>query len=419
MLNQRCVSEAAQLIRDNRNSLMNKHEEIIAASHAHLTEASRIFKETVDKHVSALQTSVQSGASIAQDFALETEKVKRKILSSRVTPPLKLDDKELGFVKQLKELQEEHRILHLRYEQLKTSKRGAVERLNSARDVNREASQVIADLEVKVKNLDKDKLGWELKQDKLEKEVETLKRKRRSTPSPPRDKSTPTPMHASDFTQRRKGISSSNGIYSLSLFSPPPKKCRNRSKRWDQPALGQEKKVPSLARTPDNVNVKRLQEQGIKDDPVLYASLNSFRNKRDVEEEIRMSSKTLRHGSKGNSEEVFHRLTLPHQHKVIMKANAYVEVIITDSCKYRVQGNRGTILGSSKNYVQAYLSRLTVQQVRDLHNEVQVALGDVMDTNRLMSSYSFLGPEKGPNSLEGCLAHASESFPKSPPRDHC
>jgi hypothetical protein len=100
------VSEAAQLIRDNRYSIMNRHEQMIAASHAHLTEASKVFKETVDKHVAALQTSVQSGASIAQNFALETEKVKRIILSSRVAPPLKLDDKELGFVKHLKELQE-------------------------------------------------------------------------------------------------------------------------------------------------------------------------------------------------------------------------------------------------------------------------------------------------------------------------
>ncbi len=70
-----------------------------------------------------------------------------------------------------------------------------------------------------------------------------------------------------------------------------------------------------------------MQEQNIKDDPVLYASLNSFRNKKDVEEEIRRSSKALGHGSKG-SEEVFHRRTIAHQRKVITKANAYVEVII-------------------------------------------------------------------------------------------
>jgi hypothetical protein len=63
---------------------------------------------------------------------------------------------------------------------------------------------------------------------------------------------------------------------------PPPKKSRNRSKRWDQLEPGPERKVPSPARTPDNVNGKGLQEQSIKDDPVLYASLNSFRDKKDV-----------------------------------------------------------------------------------------------------------------------------------------
>ncbi len=51
--------------------------------------------------------------------------------------------------------------------------------------------------------------------------------------------------------------------------------------------------MPSPARTPDNVNGKRLQEQDTKDDPVLYASLNNFRNKKDVEEEIHRSSKSF------------------------------------------------------------------------------------------------------------------------------
>jgi hypothetical protein len=117
---------------------------------------------------------------------------------------------------------------------------------------------------------------------------------------------------------------------------PPPKKSRNRTKRWDQPAPGQERKAPSPTRTPDNVNGKRLLAQGIKEDPVLNASLNSFRNKRDINEEIRTSSKTLGHGSKG-SEEVFHRSTAAHQIlKFITKANAYAEVIITDNCEYKV-----------------------------------------------------------------------------------
>jgi hypothetical protein len=110
------VSEAAQLIRERRDSLMNKHEEMVTASHAHMAEASRVYKETVDTHVAALQTSVQGGASLAQEFAVEVEKVKRKILSACVVPPLKLDDKELGFVKQLKELQQEHSDLQRRHE---------------------------------------------------------------------------------------------------------------------------------------------------------------------------------------------------------------------------------------------------------------------------------------------------------------
>jgi hypothetical protein len=348
------VSEAAQLTRDDRDFLMNKHQEMITASYAHLTETPRIFKETVDKHVAALQTTVQSGTSMAQNFALETEKVQRKIPSSRVVPLLKLDNKELGFVKQLKELQEEHRMQLMRYEQLKASKEGVVEQLNSARGVNRETSQVIADFEERIKFLDQDKLGLELRQVKLEKEVETLKRKRRSTPSPPPAKLAPTPTLRILHRGEKESPAAIESALSPSSL-PPPKKSRNRSKRWDQPALGQGKKVPSPARTPDNVNGKRFLEQGIKDDPVLYASLNNFRNKRDVEEEIRMSSNTLGHGSKG-SEEVFHRLALPHQRKVIMKANAYVEVIITDTCKYRVQGDRGTMAGSSKKIVQAYLS---------------------------------------------------------------
>jgi hypothetical protein len=113
------VTQAAQHIRDNRDSIINEHEQMIAASHASLIEASKVIKETVDKHVAALQTTVQSGASITQNFASEAEKAKKTILSSRVAPPLKLDNKELGFVKQLKDLQEEHRMLLLQHEQLK------------------------------------------------------------------------------------------------------------------------------------------------------------------------------------------------------------------------------------------------------------------------------------------------------------
>ncbi len=241
---------------------------------------------------------MQGTSSLAQGLKEEADKLKRKVLSTNVVPSLKLDGKELGYVKQLKELQREHSVLLLEHKRLQESKEGAVKQLNTAREVNRETSQLIADLEERNKFLGQDKLGLELMQVKLEKEVETLKRKRRSTLSPPPAKSAPTPTLR--ILKRGEKESPAAKETTLSPSSlPPTKKFRNRSKRWDQPAPGQEKKVPSPARTPDNVNGNRMQEQNINDDPVLYASLNSFRNKRDVEEEIRRSSKALGHGSKG------------------------------------------------------------------------------------------------------------------------
>ncbi len=80
------------------------------------------------------------------------------------------------------------------HEQLQYAKSRVLEILNSAREVNKGDSQVIADLEEKVKFLEQNKLGLELKQVKLEGEVETLKRKRRSTPSPPPVESALTPQ---------------------------------------------------------------------------------------------------------------------------------------------------------------------------------------------------------------------------------
>jgi hypothetical protein len=155
---------------------------------------------------------------------------------------------------------------------------------------NDEAAQVILDLEGRIKNLDQVKLGLELWQVKLEKEVETLKRKRRDSPSPP-------PVQSASklrILHRGEKESPTPKESSLSPSSlPPPKKSRNRTKRWDQPAPGQEQKVPSPIRTPDNLNEKKLLAQGIKEDSVLNASLNSFRNKRDIDEEIRTSCKTL------------------------------------------------------------------------------------------------------------------------------
>jgi hypothetical protein len=101
---------------------MRKHEELMTASHDHMAEASRLYKDAVDKHVASLLMSVQGATSLAQGLKLAADQIKEDILNSRFVPELKLDDKELGFVKQLKDRQEEHRGLQRRYEDLQTSK---------------------------------------------------------------------------------------------------------------------------------------------------------------------------------------------------------------------------------------------------------------------------------------------------------
>jgi hypothetical protein len=64
---------------------MRKHEEMMAASHDPMAEASRLYKEAVDKHVASLQMSVQGTTSLAQGLKLAAEQVKEKVLGSRIT----------------------------------------------------------------------------------------------------------------------------------------------------------------------------------------------------------------------------------------------------------------------------------------------------------------------------------------------
>jgi hypothetical protein len=82
-----------------------------------------------------------------------------------------LDDKELGFVKQLKRLQTEHSNLQMRHELLEESKKRVLEQFTTMRAGIDEAAEVISDLEGRIKELDQEKLGLELQQVKLEKEV--------------------------------------------------------------------------------------------------------------------------------------------------------------------------------------------------------------------------------------------------------
>ncbi len=131
------VSEAADRLQRRKGNLRKQHDEVIAASQLHILESTRAYKEAIDKHVEALQISVQGTNVLAQGLKEETNKLKEIIVSSDIVPSLKLDDKELGYVKQLKELQREHSVLLLEHKRLQESKEGAVKQLNTAREVNR------------------------------------------------------------------------------------------------------------------------------------------------------------------------------------------------------------------------------------------------------------------------------------------
>jgi hypothetical protein len=156
------VATATGMLKDRKEELLRKHDEDMAASQQQIAEATRVYRETVDSHVVALQQSLQGTSSLAQGLKEQVDKLKRMVLSVHVVPSLKLDDKELGYVKQLQELQREHSMLLLEHERLQESKEGVVKQLHTAREVNRETSQLIADLEERNKFLGQDKLELEL-----------------------------------------------------------------------------------------------------------------------------------------------------------------------------------------------------------------------------------------------------------------
>ncbi len=64
------MTDAGRIITDGRENLLRKHEELMATTHDRMAEASRLYREAVDKHVATLQMSVQSGAALAQDLKL-------------------------------------------------------------------------------------------------------------------------------------------------------------------------------------------------------------------------------------------------------------------------------------------------------------------------------------------------------------
>jgi hypothetical protein len=118
-------------------------------------------------------------------------------------------------------------------------------------------------------------------------------------------------------------------------------------------------------------------------DPVLHSALTSFENKADIIKQIDTSADYL--GLGRNRELVFHRSTAADQAKVIKKALAYAELVITANSRYKMpeqpKGKRRV------NYVKAYLDGMTNAQVIELQKDTKRALEDLEDTNRSMAVY--------------------------------
>jgi hypothetical protein len=202
-------------------------------------------------------------------------------------------------------------------------------------------------------------------------ENQSLKRKREASTSPP-----PPPL---------KLLSRPQGTASVQQTAPSPvraeffpakqsasKKSRNRKERWaNAPTTN-----AGAPTTSTNVDGKDGR------DPVLHSALTSFENKADTIKQIDASADHLNLGR--NRELVFHRNTVEAQAKVIKKALAYAELVITGNCRYKMPEQPK---GKRVSYVKAYLDGMTNAQVVELQKDTSRALEDLEDTNRAMAVY--------------------------------
>ncbi len=203
-------------------------------------------------------------------------------------------------------------------------------------------------------------------------ENQDLKRQREVSTSPP-----PSPLK---ILSRPQGVATVQQITphpdraELSpVKQPAPKKSRNRKERWvNAPAAN-----VGAPTTSTNVGVHNGK------DPVLHSALTSFENKADISNQIDASADHLNLGR--NRELVFHRNTVEDQTKVIKKALAYAELVITANSRYKMpeqpKGKRRI------SYVKANLDGMTNAQVVELMKDTKRALEDLEDTNRAMAVY--------------------------------
>jgi hypothetical protein len=160
---------------------------------------------------------------------------------------------------------------------------------------------------------------------------------------------------------------------SPSAKQPAPKRSRNRKDRWANVL------ITNFNTPATNANVDGYDKMS---DPVLHSALTSFQHKVDIITQINTSADHLKLGR--NNELVFHRTTVEDQAKVIRKANAYAELIITSNCRYKLPEQPK---GKRMNYMKAYLDSMRNAEVTVLKNDTKQALEDLEDTNRSMAVY--------------------------------
>jgi hypothetical protein len=203
-------------------------------------------------------------------------------------------------------------------------------------------------------------------------ENQDLKRKREASNSPP-----PSPLRILSRPLVVAPVQESHPAptrgESPQAKQPAPKKSRNRKERWaNAPAA-------NVGAPTTSVNVGGNDGR----DPVLHSALTSFENKADIIKQIDTSADYL--GLGRNRELVFHRSTAADQAKVIKKALAYAELVITANCRYKMpEQPKGK---QRVNYVKAYLDGMTNAQVIELQKDTKRALEDLEDTNRSMAVY--------------------------------
>ncbi len=202
-------------------------------------------------------------------------------------------------------------------------------------------------------------------------ENQNLKRKREVSSSPP--------LHPVKLLIRPQGTASVQQTApspvraeSSPAKQPVPKRSRNRKERWaNVPTTNVD--APTTAANVDGYENR---------DPVLHSALTSFQHKADIITQISASADHLRVGR--NHELVFHRTTVEDQAKVIRKANAYAELVITGNCRYKMPEQPK---GKRVSYVKAYLDGMTNAEVVELQKDTRRALEDLEDTNRSMAVY--------------------------------